>query len=192
MVCSMIHPSASLDAITTEIPLPTRPKPSSRPIGGDRDGRARRLCAFGDGFSLPRVDTSSNDPFRRQSHPCRVRGSSNDAMRRGHRPWARKAAAIQRGLCVLGGVGRGGRGVSYGPRYMSEWCGQSSAAIGLLPIEKPSRECKCCDEEIAMARVPKRARPALIKRDRVSISRAFRKASAGRNRCTEQRARHGL
>ena len=190
LVCSMIHPSAFLDAITTEIPLPTRPKPSSRPISVVIE--MVEPGAFGDGFSLPRVtvDTSSNDPFRRQSHPCRVRGSSNDAMRRGHRPWARKAAAIQRGLCVLGGVGRGGRGVSYSPRYMSEWCGQSSAAIGLLPIEKPSRECKCCDEEIVMARVPKRARPALIKRDRVSISRAFRKASAGRNRCTEQRARH--
>ena len=76
--------------------------------------------AFGDGFSLPRVDISSDDPFRRQNHPCWVRGSSNDAMRRGYRPWARKAAAIQRGRCVRGGVGPGIRGVSYGPRYMSE------------------------------------------------------------------------
>ena len=32
LVCSMIHRSAFLDAIPTEIPLPTRPKPSSRPI----------------------------------------------------------------------------------------------------------------------------------------------------------------
>jgi len=44
LVCSMIHPSASLDAITTEIPLPTRPKTLiATDIGGDRDGRARRL-----------------------------------------------------------------------------------------------------------------------------------------------------
>ena len=74
--------------------------------------------------------------------------------------------------------------------YMSEWCGQGSAAIGRLPIAKPSRECACRDEEIAMARVPKRARPAPIKSDRISISKALTKASADRNRCTEERKRH--
>ena len=146
--------------------------------------------ACGDGFGLPRVDISSDDPFRRQNHLCRACGSSRDAMRRGHRPWAHAAVAIPRGLCVLGGVGFGSRGVGYGPRYMSAWCGQGSAAIGRLPIAKPSRECACRDEEIAMARVPKRARPAPVKSDRISISKALTKASADRNRCTEERKRH--
>ena len=91
---------------------------------------------------------------------------------------------------MLGGVGCGSRGVGYGSRYMPEWCGQGSAAIGRLPIAKPSRECTCRYEEMAMARVPKRARPAPIKSDRIPISKALRKASADRNRCTEERKRH--
>ena len=169
-------------------PFPTRPEPSSRPISVVIE--MVEPDAFGDGFGHPRVDISSDDPFRRQNHLCRVCGSSRDAMRRGHRPWAHTADAIPRGLRVLGGVGFGSRGVGYGPRYMSEWCGQGSAAIGRLPIAKPSRECKCRDEETAMVWVRTRARPALIKRNRVSISRAFRKASAGLNRCTDERERH--
>ena len=168
-------------------PFPTRPKPFSRLISVVIE--MVEPDAFGDGFGLPRVDISSDDPFRRQNHPCQMCGSSRDAMRRGHRPWAHTADAIPRGLCVRGGVGYGSHGVGYGPWYMSEWCGQGLAAIGQLPIAKLSRECKCalCDEETAMMRVLNRARPALIKRDRVSISRAFRKASAGRNRCTDER-----
>ena len=93
---------------------------------------------------------------------------------------------------MLGVVGYGSRGVGYGPRYVSEWCGQGLAAIGQLPIARPSRECECalCDEETAMMRVLNRARPVLMKRDLVSISRAFRKASAGLNRCADERERH--
>ena len=52
-----------------------------------------------------------------------------------------------------------------------------------------ARACKCRDEETTMVRVRTLARPALIKRNRVSISRAFRKASAGLNRCTDERER---
>ena len=164
--------------------FPTRPKPSSRPMSVVIE--MVEPGAFGDGFGLSRVDISSDDPFRRQNQLFRVCGSSRDAMRRGHRPWAHTADAIPRGLRVLRGVGYGSRGVGYGPRYISEWCGQGLAAIGQLPIAKLIAKTSG-DEETAMVRVVNRARSVLIKRDRVSISRAFRKASAGRNRCTDER-----
>ena len=98
---------------------------------------------------------------------------------------------IPRGRWALCGVGRGTRGVGYGLWYMPEWYGQPHGSHGLMPIEVSSRgACYCRDEEIEIARVPKRARLAPITRDRISTSRAFRKASVGRNRCTEERERH--
>ena len=53
LVCSMIHSLASLDAGFTEIPFPTRPKPSSRPISVLME--LVEPAPFGDGFGPPRA-----------------------------------------------------------------------------------------------------------------------------------------
>ena len=92
LVCSMIHPLASLDAVFTEIPLPNSPQTLIVTISVVIE--MVEPDAFGDGFGLPRVDIWSDDPFRKQNHLCRVCGSSRDAMRGGHRPWAHTADAI--------------------------------------------------------------------------------------------------
>lgn len=78
------------------------------------------------------------------------------------------------------------------PAPFGDGCQSDVAKVWLPSAGCPtrrSRECTCHEEEIAMARVPTRARSAPIKSDRIPRSKALRTASAGRNRCTEERNR---
>ena len=144
------------------------------------------------GASLPRVGERELGCSRWQHCYSDVRGSSHQPTRRWSPPWHVRPRPCRRSRRWLRGVGRGRECFGYTSGDMLERCGQGFPAIACT-----SREQSLC-VTIAMcandgSRLSPCAWPAPIKRDRISISRAFRNASTGpqpgRHRRKDERKR---
>ena len=140
------------------------------------------------GASLSRVGERELGCSRWKHCYSDVRGSSHQPMRRWSPPWHVSPRPCRRSRRWLREVGRGRECFGYTSGDILERCGQGFPAIACT-----SREQSLC-VTIAMcandgSRLSRCAWPAPIKRDRISISRAFRNASAGRHRRKDERKR---